>query len=561
MKGIRDKNLVQLLKQLKFTPPNKRLEQLSSAEKLFCEIDPEKIYPFEFVFYRITGFRPKRELPDDYIKGENLRKDLRVFILKLNKLVAQPIQLQNEKIYTITELAEFLNVSTKTIRRWYKYGLIPRRFIYEDRIKRLGYPKSKVDKFIKENKNTVLKARRFGRINEKQKKKIINKAKQLSPTLPSLNKLIEKIYEDTGTSKETIRKIIYQHDKKNPDKKIITSKFSGLSPHQYSTIYKLYKQGYSAAELTMRFNRSRSSIYRIINKSRAKKLTAIKIDYIPSPEFENEKKLHQIISEPLTDIIEKNHLAKLDSINLQTNLKTDYLQTPENIVSLSKSQETRLFKKYNCLKYAAAKDKEKINLTRVSGKLLKKIEKNLYQADFIKNIIIKSNLKLLIAIARKHITVEVGLSELSSEGSLSLMRAVEKFDYNRNVRFATYASWAIAKSFARKVPAKSKRIYSSNDTLENIQQNLRTVKVAHNAIERANKNLLKTVNEDLDKRERHIILNHFGLQSQKQQDKKTLKQIGDQLNLSKERVRQIELIALQKLRHSLSKQEFDLLTK
>jgi RNA polymerase sigma factor (sigma-70 family) len=65
----------------------------------------------------------------------------------------------------------------------------------------------------------------------------------------------------------------------------------------------------------------------------------------------------------------------------------------------------------------------------------------------------------------------------------------------------------------------------------------------------------------LDPREQHVILHHFGLLSSSVRKKtKTLKQIGDELNLTKERIRQIELSALQKLRQCLSKEQFELLT-
>ncbi|MHC4212251.1 MAG: sigma factor-like helix-turn-helix DNA-binding protein, partial [Planctomycetota bacterium] len=65
----------------------------------------------------------------------------------------------------------------------------------------------------------------------------------------------------------------------------------------------------------------------------------------------------------------------------------------------------------------------------------------------------------------------------------------------------------------------------------------------------------------LNDREQYIILNHFGLKSSAiEKKKKTLKQIGDDLDLTKERIRQIEQIALKKLRQNLSAEQFELLT-
>ena len=81
------------------------------------------------------------------------------------------------------------------------------------------------------------------------------------------------------------------------------------------------------------------------------------------------------------------------------------------------------------------------------------------------------------------------------------------------------------------------------------------------AVERARSDLIQVIRDELEKREQYIIINHFGLEGTLvKKNKKTLRQIGDDLGLSKERVRQIELGGLQKLRQSLSPELFDLLT-
>ena len=69
-----------------------------------------------------------------------------------------------------------------------------------------------------------------------------------------------------------------------------------------------------------------------------------------------------------------------------------------------------------------------------------------------KNQIIRSNLRLVVSIAKRHVGPADNFFELVSDGNMSLMRAVEKFDYARGNKFSTYASWAIMKNFARTIP-------------------------------------------------------------------------------------------------------------
>ena len=81
----------------------------------------------------------------------------------------------------------------------------------------------------------------------------------------------------------------------------------------------------------------------------------------------------------------------------------------------------------------------------------------LEEALAVKNQIIRANLRLVVSIAKKHVGRSDNFFELVSDGNMSLIRAVEKFDYARGNKFSTYASWAIMKNFIRSIPIENHR--------------------------------------------------------------------------------------------------------
>ncbi len=586
MRKIKSQSLVQLLLQLRFTPEKKRLKQLDAAEELYAVVEPDKKYPFEFVCFRITGFHTTGSGADELINGDELLDDLRIFISKLSGRLARPVTEQDQKIHTIEELAETLAVSTKTIYRWRERGLIARKYVFDDSKRRFGFLQSTIDTFLKANPDLATKAKRYSRLTDEQKQQIIKQAAKLTAdTDLSRLQIINRISAETGKCHETIRYTLLNYEKANPDKPISAQSTGVIEPAQAAELYRLFKQGCDVKDLMERFNRNRSSIYRIINRRRTKVLLARKIEFIPSDEFLEEGAAEKILAEPIGNaelLAGKNAVPGTpphgvpaerhpcrdygtsgEPLELAGGSLPEYLQTLKNVSVLNREHEVELFRKYNYLKFSASRTRTGIKPTRVSGARLRQIENSLAEAEEIKRKIIEANLRLVVSIARKHTTGGANLLDLVSEGNISLMRAVEKFDYTRGFRFATFASWIIAKDFARKIPAQTGRLDKAKTaSLANIHRELKAEDAADfAAIEQAHQSLTQVIENNLTEREQYIILNRFGLVgSPIKKETKTLKQIGEELGFSKERIRQIELIALQKLRQSLSSEEFDLLT-
>ena len=565
MQKIKNYNIAQLLMQLHFIPRKKRSQQLENVEKLLTIIKPDREYPFEFVVFRITGHRP-RNLPEcEPLQGSQLIEDLKIFIWKLSGQVAPNVSDQKEKIYSVEELAKFANVSTKTVTRWRKKGLIAKKYIFADNKKRLGVAQSAVDRFLAKNPEIISKAAAFSRLTPQQKKTIIKQAIRLAAKKNmSRYRVIDHIASKLERSHETIRYILLEYEKQHTGKNIFDRPSGVLHPEEAAEIYRLYTHDHSVTQLAKQFTRCRSSIYRVIKRRKAKALLAVKVEFIDSSEFLAEDAFEDILTKPLIELISPEH-PHIQPSSLKNSSLTEYLKALKKCPSLNREQEVELFRRYNYLKYLICVKRTTVKVDNISSEILGEIEDYLNQTDALKKFIIESQLRLVVSIANKHAGSGINLQDLISEGNFSLMTAVEKFDYTRGFRFATYASWVIAKNYARKIPAESARFDKAKaGELANVQHNLRTKNTSADiiAVEKARKSLVEVIKDDLDEREQYIIINHFGLTgSLIRKNRKTLQQIGDDLELTKERIRQIELSALQKLKQMLSIEEFELLMK
>ncbi|MDH4202294.1 MAG: sigma-70 family RNA polymerase sigma factor [Phycisphaerae bacterium] len=528
--------------QLRFAPTPQKKKQLAASEKLLMILDTERRYPFDFIVYRITGYRPPVQPEQPLISGRDLLLALRVWIAQLSAELRLDASEQDETILTVQQLAERFNVSTKTIRRWQKRGLTGRIYVFQSGRRRLGFAESTVDLFVRDHADLVDKAAKFSLVLPQQKQQIRTLAQELTSkkSFRTQNELLREIARQVGRTRHTVRSVLEEAENQKKHSHDLPRSRGKIASKDASHLYRLSRQNVPIKTLMETFGRSRSSIYRIINQQRAKELFSRKIEFIPSEEF-------------LAPAAEQSIL----SVSLERILPD------KDRVLLSRQQEAELFRRYNYLKFSASQERAKIQRGRPRSDRLNRIESLLSQIDAVNKIIIEANMPLVVSIAGKHLTAGTQMNELVSEGSVALMAAVEKFDYTRGYRFSTYASWAIAKAFARLIPAEAKRPDRAGGAdFANLPINLRLEQLPDvAAVEQAQRDLQTIIKNNLDRREQYIILNHYALDPAVIKKKpKTLKQIGEDLDLSKERIRQIELQALHKLRQSLSPEQFDLLT-
>jgi RNA polymerase primary sigma factor len=230
-------------------------------------------------------------------------------------------------------------------------------------------------------------------------------------------------------------------------------------------------------------------------------------------------------------------------------------------------------------------EREKVLAERMMSETLTQREK-----DAIHKELLEGNLRFVITVAKQYQNQGLDFPDLIAEGNLGLMKAIQNFDWTKNLRFISYAVWWVKQSILQSLNDNARTIRLPVNVVQDLQRAKREIESTGGTLEARFQNLPSMIdldmhiNEDgdtlvdiihnpdaempdevfnskdmlktkligllgsLDERERAIIEDYFGLSG----TPRTLEDIGGDFNLTKERVRQIKEKALRKLRNDSS---------
>ncbi|MCC7203974.1 MAG: hypothetical protein IT441_02760 [Phycisphaeraceae bacterium] len=465
--------LADLARQLLFAPPERKGEQAQQAEMLHDQVEEAQEYPYEFVAFRITGFRS--EQPSSHlIAGHVLKHDLRLLIDALTRKA--PIRQPEgaEPSLTPEELAAKLNVSTKTISRWRQLGL---RWRWERRADHprpvLVFTPKAVADFETRAGAKIARAAAFSRLTPAQRQALVQRARRLvQKSHLSIYPVARRLANQAGRSIESIRQLLEQHDRQHPEEAIFPGRTAPLSERQHRVIARAHRWGITIDKLAHRFGRTRSTIYRAIHDARAQALRQKPIPFIAIPTFSRDDAdevflRHASVTLPPESSAERSEdsgvmpgmsdSAVLPGINSMPAPKgpelAPCLEELFQQAKMPRDRQRAMALRMNYLRYKAATLRDALSPSDPRVADLDRIDKFLRQADGIRTELVRANLPVLLTVARRHLLGHedglLRLPPLLEIGLDVLIDAVDRYDIRRNRSLEWYVTWRLMQQFVR----------------------------------------------------------------------------------------------------------------
>ena len=336
---------------------------------------------------------------------------------------------------------------------------------------------------------------------------------------------------------------------------------------------------------------------KLINELTKSMETAIKSDKI----FDRELKKFEYKLSLFNDTLKENHQKILSEIT--TLEKVDIIgRVPEVTMVNTYMEIKKLFQTRE-----ASQDGFNLEDSKLL-EILEQIKRGKKIADYAKTRMAKSNLRLVVSIAKRYTNRGLPFLDLIQEGNIGLMKAVDKFEYKKGFKFSTYATWWIRQAISRAIADQARTIRIPIHMIETINK---INKVIRKHLQESGKepdvqtiadeielevdkvkNVIKITKEpvsleapsgnddgkfgdfiedkkslspmdgvlqddlklqisgvlcELSEREQAVVRMRFGLMDD--ESDRTLEEIGKELNVTRERVRQIESSAINRLKH------------
>ena len=550
MPAYRCNSMAELAHELSLAPVRLRDQHLRGAQSLIEIVEPARAYPRSFVVYHLTGYR-SRLADDPEFPGTDLIADLVALIDQLS--VVAPSELTEADCphwVDAPSLCRRWNISAKTLARWRELGLAARWFARPGEPARALYEDRHVAWFEKQYAGRLARAAAYRRGDEEERRGWAQQAYALmAQTGCTLTEATRNLAAQMGRNVETIRSACRKFAPVSASSQEADGPAAeGSDRADPGSIYNRWSAGRTVQQIAVELDLPAATVQRLLVRGRAERLAATPVRYIYVAEFDHPDAERVVFAEPPGDAEPVSAPAPPPGVPA-------YLRELYRTPLLSAEQERRLFRRMNFLLHRAEQARKLLDPDYATEDAVDHIETLLARAAEIKNRIVSASLRLVVSIARKHLGRVAGMDlfDLVSEGNMALIRAVESFDFSRGNKLSTYASWAIMRQFGRVgVRARARAEHYQHAAADFRWCAAESDDAAGAALPNEEAEMHATISDalaTLSAREREIVERRFGLG---RHETHTLVQVSRHMNISRERVRQIESRCLQKIRKAIA---------
>lgn len=279
-------------RQLVFAPEATLRRQMDAAAALIPEIDRAGTYPFEFVQWRVTGYRAE-DPPLDAIDGATLQAELGAFVQRLSERVI-PLEADREGgAVALADLAGEWGVAEKTLRRWRDRGLVSRRIRFADGRARVACYRVDAEAFATRHPELLSEARDFSRLDPAAKRTAIDAVRRLVAEGRTPNLAAREVARELGRAHESIRRLLAARGELRAGGR------GDRTARERRLAYRAWRYGVSVERIAERLGTRPDAARRRIDAARAETLRGLRLAWIEFATFARADADETILAAPI----------------------------------------------------------------------------------------------------------------------------------------------------------------------------------------------------------------------------------------------------------------------
>jgi RNA polymerase primary sigma factor len=419
--------------QLELGPPAIRQKQADRLEQFLLAFRPDRDYPFDLLYYAVTGFRPVT--PSELLlPGDSVIGDLHVLLELLSSSAPEDAAEAPEAVYTLEAVAERCSVCVRTVHRWRRRGLVARRYRFPDGRVRMGVRASALALFRRRRAGMVARSAAFTRLGPAEQAEVVRMVTKLRRRgALSLSRAVARVAAKLARSPESIRQVVVRASAEGQDPELLRPTCGRLSEQARRRLYAEYSQGTPVAVLTERYGRSRASVYRIVNQERARSALEPAVQWVHSAAFE------------AADAEDTFWSAALQSLTLNLESSPDL-----SSADLQKGQAVALFRAYNYAKFALGRLRDRADWRRyIPRKLVRRAEELRHRCLRLRAVLRGLYIAEVARVGRQHVA-SYGGDGLGPAGAECLAERIESYNADGRVTFEQWLRLELQKRYARR---------------------------------------------------------------------------------------------------------------